>query len=226
MSRLAGLVASIRTEGLGRTLRVALHRAHAARWERRLGVVTGGDHLLASEGLASPDHHDHSASSVWDVRRALDRSGVQPEGNVLVDFGSGKGRVLLVAAERPFRRIIGIELSPTLADISRRNLEAASPRLRCRDVEVHAIGADRFEVPADASLLYFYNPFGGAVMNTVIASLRRSLIDHPRAVTIIVATPPRFEQSVTGLGWVKKRHEWMGLRRHAIFDCTQPATDE
>src|SRR5579871_1545033 len=36
-----------------------------------------------------------------------------------VDLGAGKGRTLLVAAEFPFRKIAGVELSPTLAETAR-----------------------------------------------------------------------------------------------------------
>jgi predicted RNA methylase len=40
-----------------------------------------------------------------------------------VDIGSGKGRALIIAAEYAFKRIIGVEYSPSLATICRRNLE-------------------------------------------------------------------------------------------------------
>ncbi|MFZ0635589.1 MAG: class I SAM-dependent methyltransferase, partial [Candidatus Acidiferrales bacterium] len=36
-----------------------------------------------------------------------------------VDFGSGKGRVLLMASEVPFKKIVGIEFSPELHAIAR-----------------------------------------------------------------------------------------------------------
>src|SRR5271170_3581526 len=39
-----------------------------------------------------------------------------------IDFGAGKGRAMLVASELPFRKVIGIELNPDLADIPERNL--------------------------------------------------------------------------------------------------------
>ena len=39
-----------------------------------------------------------------------------------IDIGSGKGRVLLMAADYPFRRILGIELLPALHRVAQENL--------------------------------------------------------------------------------------------------------
>ena len=50
------------------------------------------------------------------------------EGDVFVDFGCGKGRVLFLAARYRFARIIGVELSERMAEQARRNL-AREPRV-------------------------------------------------------------------------------------------------
>ena len=39
-----------------------------------------------------------------------------------IDMGSGKGRVLLMAANYPFRRILGVELLPALDRVAQENL--------------------------------------------------------------------------------------------------------
>ena len=39
-----------------------------------------------------------------------------------MDIGAGMGRAMLLAAEMPFRAVIGVELNPTLVRIARRNL--------------------------------------------------------------------------------------------------------
>lgn len=223
MSRFDRFRALIRGEGLLGAFNVAFHRAYSARWERRLGVATAGDHLLRAEGLDRAENHDHSASSVLDLKRALALASPAPERDVFIDFGSGKGRAVLVAAGLPFRRVIGVELSPQLSAISSENLQRARPRLKCQEVKIETIGADRFEIPADANVLYFYNPFGGSVMVGVIENLQRSLLAAPRHVTIVFATPPHFERAIAGLPWVSVRATFMGLRRHVVYDCMPPS---
>lgn len=206
-------------EGPVRALLLLRHRAAAARWERELGVETAGDHLLADEGLADPERHDHSASSVLDLQRVLQRTAPRPEHGVFLDLGSGKGRAVLVAAQRPFRRVIGVEFSPHLTAVARRNLDRARPHLRCGSVELVTGPAEEYAVPEDVSLIYLYNPFRGSVMARVCDSLHRSLVASPREVTVVVATPRHFEAAVAGQDWIRPRGVFRGLRLHAIHEC-------
>lgn len=222
MSRFAGIRALIRERGARGAMDLAMHRAYSAHWERRLGVSTGGDHLLQDEGLVSPEFQDHSASSVLDLQRALSLVTSTPAQDVFVDFGSGKGRALLVAASRPFRRVIGVELSPHLTRIARQNIDRARPHLRCLDVQVETMGADQFEIPGDATLLYFYNPFTGSVMARVVENLRRSLVSSPREVTVVFAGPRHFDEAVAGQSWVSSIRGFNGLRHHVLYRCATP----
>ena len=41
---------------------------------------------------------------------------------IFIDIGSGKGRALLMAADYPFRRIVGVELLPELHRVSKENI--------------------------------------------------------------------------------------------------------
>ena len=70
--------------------------------------------------LIQADVSNYSGSQPSIVRRALEQIP-GPERYALVDLGCGKGRVLAVASELPFRRVVGVELSPILARAARRN---------------------------------------------------------------------------------------------------------
>jgi len=54
-------------------------------------------------------------------RQALSALAVPYEKFTFIDFGCGKGRAMLLAAERPFRRLIGIDFSHELLMVARRN---------------------------------------------------------------------------------------------------------
>ena len=65
-----------------------------------------------------------------------------------VDLGAGKGRSLCVAAEFPFRRIQGAELSPNLSETARRNCRLfRSKAQRCNNFEVTCQNAAEFRFP-------------------------------------------------------------------------------
>jgi len=86
-------------------------------------------------------------------------------GFTFLDLGCGKGRALLVAASLPFRHILGVELSPNLCEIARRNT-SSDPRI----VILHHDAAT-YTFPEGPLLVYLYHPFLKAVLRRVLANL-------------------------------------------------------
>src|ERR1700680_3118745 len=89
--------------------------------DRRYGVQTRG--LVAIETLSEEgaDCHDYFPTSFVTFRRAMATVQIRTGQDVFVDYGSGMGRVLLMAARYPFRRVIGVEISAVLNEIARKN---------------------------------------------------------------------------------------------------------
>jgi SAM-dependent methyltransferase len=121
-----------------------------------------------------------------------------------VDYGSGKGRAVLLASEYPFHRIVGIEFSPELHRIAEANIRSwrGSDR-RCDRIELVCCDAVDFEPPEEPLLAYFYNPFQEPVLGAVIERLRRSLERAPR---------PMFA-ALTGAEPITRAFEAVGFRR-------------
>lgn len=72
---------------------------------------------------------------------------IRYQGYTFVDLGSGKGRVLLVASEFPFHKIIGVEISPELTALARRNIASYRGAQKCRDINVVCMDFADFEFP-------------------------------------------------------------------------------
>lgn len=90
-----------------------------------------------------------------------------------IDFGSGKGRVLLVASHYPFRQVVGVEFSPELHEIAQENIRRyQSPARRCQAVHSICADATTFGLPKHACVLYFNNPFGGPIFARVLHNLQ------------------------------------------------------
>ncbi|WP_075265569.1 class I SAM-dependent methyltransferase [Streptomyces sp. Tue 6075] len=127
----------------------------------------------------------YSPTPVRTVRHVLGQCDVKHEDMTFVDVGCGKGRVLLQATEFPFRRIVGVEASETLCDIARANVEKASATLDgCDRIDVVHADATRFDVPDDAGLFYFYEPFSTEVSSAVLERIEDSVRRHPRPVVL------------------------------------------
>jgi SAM-dependent methyltransferase len=84
------------------------------------------------------------------------------EAYTFVDVGAGKGRAVLLAAELPFRKVIGVELNPHLAQIAQHNVERWRRVARSKNEKrIRVIQADALEFrwPRTPLLVYIYNPF-------------------------------------------------------------------
>ncbi len=57
------------------------------------------------------------------LHRIIRRLKVDRQRFTFIDLGSGKGRVLLIAAQYPFKSVVGVEFSKTLHDIALMNIQ-------------------------------------------------------------------------------------------------------
>lgn len=107
-----------------------------------------------------------------------------------IDLGSGKGRVLLLAADYPFRRILGVELLSELERVAQENLRNyASSSQKCFSVESVCADARNFSFPAEPTVLYLFNPLPESGLRQVMANLDQSMREHPRPVYVLYHNP-------------------------------------
>jgi SAM-dependent methyltransferase len=107
-----------------------------------------------------------------------------------VDFGCGKGRILLLASNYPFKEITGVEFSPELAGVAERNVSIyRSAEQHCQAIRVVTGDAAEFAIPEGPLVCYFYNPFGENVMRKVVANLMESMQRDPRDMLLIYLNP-------------------------------------
>jgi predicted RNA methylase len=124
------------------------------------------------------------------VRTLLDALPLASSRFTFIDLGSGKGRSLLVASERPFERIVGVELMPELHRIAQRNVEVyRSPTQACKNIDLYCMSATEFDFGTEPLVLFMYNPFGRDTLARVLERLEASLRETPREVYIVYGNP-------------------------------------
>src|SRR5262245_16419063 len=151
-----------------------LNRAASSVIDRILDIGTAHKVDLAGLRLDAPDRVSYEAGGWLDLRRIL-RPGDVSSDSVFLDLGSGKGRIVLMAARYQFRRIIGVELSERLNAIARRNVAACRLRLRCPDIELITADVLDYRIPDEVSVAYMFNPFRGPIFYTVLENLNPSV---------------------------------------------------
>jgi SAM-dependent methyltransferase len=159
----------------------------------------------------------YSALEYPHILWALQAIPFPPADVVFVDYGAGKGRALAAAATHPFQKVIGVEISETLACTARRNL-ASMKHKRAAHVEFHCCDAASFPVPDDANVFFFFNPFIGATLREVIHRIHQSWGSHQRDLFVIFFNHREFDQCVQSLDWLRKVHEtaFCGLYRASV----------
>jgi hypothetical protein len=109
---------------------------------------------------------------------------------VFVDLGSGKGRVVFLAAQSGFRWVVGVEASPLLHQTACQNLRAWA---RCgndtRHLELRNEDAAATEIPSGPCVVYLFNPFRERTVARVMLNVRRSLQQTPRDLWLIYYNP-------------------------------------
>ena len=137
---------------------------------------------IASENKRHGERYQ--PSPVHSLRQVLRRLGIRHADFSFVDFGSGKGRTLLIAGELPFKRVIGVEFSAELHCRAEQNIARYRRRTASEVTAVHA-DATRFDLPPGDLVLYFFNPFAHAVLQQVLANINAALRAQPRTVILV-----------------------------------------
>jgi SAM-dependent methyltransferase len=192
---IAKIIKNLRKNGLRATLSMAFgsegmmgllrRKAKIDAFDQQYGTDTAGIVPLWKLSLESPNAIfgiKYQASYEQEIRDAVSLLPVDPREYTFVDFGCGKGRVLLVAANLGFREVIGVEFAHELADIAKKNLAI----MRVANAVIVEGDAANYRLNCDNAVIYFYNPFGEEVMAKVISNLKEA---NARNLFVVYVTP-------------------------------------
>ncbi len=105
-----------------------------------------------------------------------------------VDVGAGMGRGMLIAAQMPFREVIGVELHPDLVAIAEKNVAVWQQSGRARSpMRVVCGDATEFQFPAGPCVVYLFNPFREPVLRALLKHLSRQFANRPGQLDVLYA---------------------------------------
>ena len=177
-----------------RSLLNKLHeRVFDAPREQLFFVPTKNPEALSTLTITSPNRtygHNYRPVPCQIFDWALDQIPEDLSGFTFVDYGAGKGRAMLLAAERPFAAVAGVEFAEELHDNAEMNI-AQYPRskMRCRNVECLLEDAVQVGPPEGASVHYFFNPFEREVFAEVLNNIVMAYRMKPRRLYLILIDP-------------------------------------
>lgn len=107
----------------------------------------------------------------------------------IVDLGSGKGRVLMVAPHFGFTDITGIDFAKELclqANMNMREKEKEFPNIRWRVINENV---ENYDIGGSDSVFFMFNPFTEVVLKGFLEKLDRSCHEFPRRIYFLYASP-------------------------------------
>jgi SAM-dependent methyltransferase len=212
-------IKSLRQQGLSATLVKVLAPLADARFDRKYGTQTTGVSRLDQFTIESRNRDRgarYEPSRVLPLRKMLAAlQGMRPADSVLVDFGCGKGRVLLLAAQSGFRDVRGLEFAAELCELARSNWKQFQARTgitaQCRILQADVTD---YVIQAEENVFFLFNPFDEVIFARVLENIAASLKTHPRRILIVINLPsPQYRQAI------EQRPEFALARTFRFWGC-------
>ena len=139
---------------------------HEHNWDAKLRIRTVGRDDANSDQYRYPYE-----PTPYTVLERLADSGLIGEADTVLDYGCGKGRVGFFLAHRVHARGIGIEYDRRICEAAWENQSAA---VSGKSTSFLLTRAETYDVPADVTCCYFFNPFSAEILRKVMARILAS----------------------------------------------------
>ena len=150
-------------------------------WDLTLGIRTVG-----RDDTNSDEYRYPYEPTPYCVLERLADSGLIGAEDVVLDYGSGKGRVDFFLSSRYSAETIGIEYDEHIYEAALENRRSAVSK---RKPQFHLARAEAYEVPPEVNRCYFFNPFSQEILHKVMARILESYYEHPREIFLFFYYP-------------------------------------
>ena len=148
-------------------------------WDKLLQIRTGG-----RDDLMSDEYRFPYEPTPYCVLERLGDSGLIGPGDVVLDYGCGKGRVDFFLAYRTGAEAVGIEYDERICAEAMENRKTAKGK-----ADFLLINAEVYEVPPEVTRCYFFNPFSVEILHKVLARIIASWYESPREIFLFFYYP-------------------------------------
>ena len=165
---------------------------YESKYEKHLGINTHSivnlDKLTLA-GDSSEQNHHYQGASYYILFSLFNKLPTNIKHNPFIDFGCGKGRALFVAEQCGFTNLIGVDIAKELIDDATKNLTIYKLKNNNSQILFLFQDATKYQIPSNASVFYFFNPFGADIMQQVIDTIKESIKQYPRKIYCLYLNP-------------------------------------
>ncbi|HIR14102.1 MAG TPA: class I SAM-dependent methyltransferase [Candidatus Choladousia intestinavium] len=150
-------------------------------WEKLLKIKTAGRDDSRSDAYRYPYE-----PTPYCVLERLGNSGWMGKKNVVLDYGTGKGRVCFFLAYQTRCRAVGIEYDERIFLAAEENRRHGVSGPRTSFVKARA---EEYAVPEEVDCCYFFNPFSVEILQKVLTEIYSSFYENPREILLFFYYP-------------------------------------
>lgn len=165
---------------------------YEGKYEKKLGIKTHsivnlGNLTLAGEN--TDQNHHYQGASYYILFSIFNEIPNETKNLPLIDYGCGKGRALFVAEQCGFTNLIGVDIAKELIDNANENKAIYKKKNPESKFDFLFEDATKYQIPENAQVFYFFNPFGEEIMKKVLDNIKESVRLNPRKVYCIYLNP-------------------------------------
>ena len=181
-------LASLKRRGVSTTVSIAWHELV---FDWRYGTETKEYvelDAITADSIHKADGHRYGPLQVPFFDEVFGDGGPIRDRTCFIDYGSGKGRPMILAALAGFKRVIGVEYDKGLCDTCRDNIAAFKARTgSTARFDVIQEDAVEYELPEQekTTTCIFYNPFEPAILDKVVRTIEASFARAPREIYLV-----------------------------------------
>ena len=150
-------------------------------WDKLLRIKTSGRDDVKADRF----HHPYEPTPYCVLQR-LAESDLIGAGDVVLDYGCGKGRVDFFLAYETRAKTIGVEYDERIyADALENQRNAVSKA----GTAFALANAEHYEVPLSVNRCYFFNPFSVEILRKAMARILESYYEAPREMLLFFYYP-------------------------------------
>ena len=153
---------------------------YETKWDLSLGIQTGG-----RDDTNADEYRYPYEPTPYVVLERLAQTGLFRAGDVVMDYGCGKGRVGFFLSRQTGAKAIGIEYDERIYASALENKKTA-----CNTAADFVLTrAEAYPLPEAVNRCYFFNPFSVEILHKVMARILESWYAHPRDLFLFFYYP-------------------------------------
>ncbi len=186
---------SLKKNGFFRTLHLIIrniiliiHQKKISNFDRRHKIDTSGNFpidglKIKGDNKAYAEGYFLTPDSV--VTRYLSSLPIEFGEFVFVDIGSGKGRIMFLASNYSFKKIIGLEFAEELHEQCVKNIRTFENKYKkCDKIESVCVDALCYDLENENFVIFMFNPFHEEVVTKFVDKIRNSFLKYGKKIYI------------------------------------------